>query len=108
MPKKLLKCCICNKEIVPDENDWDRGNNALPVKDGRCCDECNWSVVIPARLKKVKNKMDKKELIKRLKECENKGNEDAHIEADELLLQYIDDEEITTIWNKISSAFWYA
>jgi len=104
MPK--LKCCICKKEIIPNKIGWGRGNNALPVKDGRCCDECNWSVVIPARLKKVK--MDKKELIKRLKECENKGNEDAHIEADELLLQYIDDKEITTIWNKISSKFWYA
>lgn len=26
------------------------GNNAEPVNSGRCCDECNISVVIPARI----------------------------------------------------------
>ena len=30
---------------------WDQGNNAYPVKVGRCCDDCNWNQVIPARLK---------------------------------------------------------
>ena len=34
---------------------WDEGNNAQPIKDGRCCDACNWSVVVPVRLGAVIN-----------------------------------------------------
>ena len=40
-----LNCCICGREIVG------MGNNPSPVKDsGRCCNECNQLVVIPARI----------------------------------------------------------
>lgn len=35
-----MKCCICGKEIKEQES-----NNALPIKDGRCCNECNESVI---------------------------------------------------------------
>lgn len=38
-------CCFCGKHIEG------YSNNAQPVKDGACCDECNASIVIPARLK---------------------------------------------------------
>ena len=38
------KCCICGKEF----NGY--GNNALPIKDGTCCDKCNKVFVFPARL----------------------------------------------------------
>lgn len=39
-------CCICGKEFIG------YGNNPDPVeKSGRCCDECNATVVIPERLK---------------------------------------------------------
>ena len=41
-------CCICGKPFSG------HGNNAQPVKDGKCCDECNWNVVIPARIEKLK------------------------------------------------------
>ena len=54
-----MECSICNKEIkgrvvtaadgsqhVP----YERGNSAHPINNGRCCDECNHSVVVPARL----------------------------------------------------------
>ena len=44
-----MKCCICGDEI---ENK--TSNNAEPVKVGRCCDYCNQVVVIPARLKELK------------------------------------------------------
>jgi hypothetical protein len=27
------------------------GNNAYPVNDGRCCDDCNSTTVIPARIR---------------------------------------------------------
>jgi putative lipase involved disintegration of autophagic bodies len=52
-----MKCCICNKDIEvkrhPDTGEviWDQGNNADPVADGRCCDVCNSTEVIPARLR---------------------------------------------------------
>ena len=35
------------------------GNNAEPIKEGNCCDECNIKVVIPERLEKMK-KLNKK------------------------------------------------
>ena len=40
-------CVICGKEYDG------YGNNAQPVKDGKCCDKCNQEVVIPARIKKM-------------------------------------------------------
>tara|TARA_R110000824_G_scaffold196246_6_gene379434 strand:+ start:2522 stop:2791 length:270 start_codon:yes stop_codon:yes gene_type:complete len=51
-----MKCCICNGEIEKKKDPttgkvyWDGGENAQPVKDGRCCETCNWGVVIPARM----------------------------------------------------------
>ena len=50
MEKKT--CVICGKEFEG------YGNNAQPVKDGVCCDECNTSIVIPARLEKSGLKED--------------------------------------------------
>ena len=41
-------CIICGKEFEG------YGNNASPVADGICCDECNEKEVIPARLNKAK------------------------------------------------------
>lgn len=38
-------CCLCLDEITG------HGHNAAPVNDGRCCDDCNTYVVIPARVK---------------------------------------------------------
>jgi hypothetical protein len=38
-------CSICARPLTG------RGNNADPVAVGRCCDECNTRVVIPARRK---------------------------------------------------------
>lgn len=48
--KSDYKCSICGKEFIG----W--GNNAYPVNDGRCCDECNFKVVIPRRFIDLKNK----------------------------------------------------
>ena len=48
--RKIIKkeehiCCICGKKF----NGY--GNNPDPVKkEGRCCDDCNNTKVIPARL----------------------------------------------------------
>ena len=43
-----MNCSICNNKIN------DRfGNNAEPVNNGRCCNDCNSTVVIPARIKEM-------------------------------------------------------
>jgi len=39
-----MKCCICGKTFKG------YGNNAEPVKQGICCDECNMMIVIPERV----------------------------------------------------------
>jgi hypothetical protein len=47
-------CSICCGPLEPDPEKakiWAHGNNAQPVNDGRCCDRCDWLVVIPARLR---------------------------------------------------------
>ena len=45
-----MNCSICNNKI-----DGKFGNNAEPVNNGRCCSDCNFTVVIPARLKEMLN-----------------------------------------------------
>lgn len=42
---KNPKCCICNREC---ESAY--GNNSQPIRNGRCCDICNDTKVIPARI----------------------------------------------------------
>ena len=46
-----MKCCICKKEIEKIGT-WEGGNNAEPLKRGRCCDKCNKLVIIE-RLKRA-------------------------------------------------------
>lgn len=36
-------CSICGKRYKG------YGNNAKPVNDGRCCNDCNFKIVIPRR-----------------------------------------------------------
>jgi len=47
-------CSICQRplslENCQHEINTKHGNNAEPVNDGRCCDDCNYRVVIPARI----------------------------------------------------------
>ena len=62
---KIKVCCICAESIKPkylgkDQIDksvdwyWYDGNNAEPIADGRCCDSCNSTVVIPQRITDLK------------------------------------------------------
>lgn len=37
---KQKVCIMCGEEYSG------RGNNALPIKDGLCCDSCNYYVII--------------------------------------------------------------
>ena len=48
-----MKCSICKNPIVPEPiSGWKKGNNAWPINDGRCCDNCN-NIVVAARLNKL-------------------------------------------------------
>lgn len=42
-------CVICRNEIEQEF-----GNNAWPVQEGKCCDLCNATKVIPARISLIK------------------------------------------------------
>ena len=44
MSQDKNECCICKEEITG------YGNNPAPVAEGRCCDSCNATVVIPERI----------------------------------------------------------
>jgi hypothetical protein len=48
-----MKCSICKKEIIPDVVGWNKGHNAQPINNGRCCTDCNNSVVLTARIKEM-------------------------------------------------------
>jgi hypothetical protein len=50
--------------------------------------------------------MNKKCLIKELKECNGLGPEEGHLMADQLLLVFIGDPEVTAAFTAISK--WYA
>jgi hypothetical protein len=55
MATDMLTCSICMREFSPAIcfNDWtlQHGNNAAPVNTGKCCDICDETVVLPARIK---------------------------------------------------------
>jgi len=43
----MKKCSICEQRFIPS---YGKGNNAMPVNDGYCCDNCDREVVTPSRL----------------------------------------------------------
>jgi hypothetical protein len=51
---KTLECCICGEDIIAEAkakgNLWEGGHNPDPIKNGRCCDVCNYNKVVPARI----------------------------------------------------------
>jgi len=49
-----MKCCLCGNKIEG------YGNNAQPLKDGRCCDFCDTIKVIPHRIKLVLERYETK------------------------------------------------
>lgn len=48
--RKQKICSICGKSYEG------YGNNAQPVNNGRCCDKCNATVVIPRRIQEHQNR----------------------------------------------------
>jgi len=54
-------CCLCDKEYTG------YGNNPAPVaEEGRCCDECNTTQVVPARLAYVEREIKAKKWLQKL------------------------------------------
>jgi hypothetical protein len=52
-------CIICGSNIPPHKNEegvvyWEGGHNAEPYASGRCCDLCHDLLVIPSRLKQMR------------------------------------------------------
>ncbi len=47
-----MNCCLCHRKIER-KGTWIRGNNAEPLRKGRCCDICNETKVIQARLNRA-------------------------------------------------------
>ena len=53
--KTMSKCIICKKEMI------EKGNNPAPIKkmdEGLCCNSCNILLVLPARIKEVRNEIN--------------------------------------------------
>lgn len=50
--------------------------------------------------------MTKEELVEKLKACKNNATEEGHIEADCLLLEYINDPDVTAAFRALNK--WYA
>ena len=50
MENEIKICSICGNEY----EGW--GNNAEPLNGGKCCDNCNDRVVIPARINAIRGK----------------------------------------------------
>lgn len=50
---EIMDCVICNEPISSDPYGWSGGANAEPISSGRCCYDCDASVVIPYRIAQV-------------------------------------------------------
>lgn len=52
--KEVGTCSICGNIYTH----W--GNNAQPINNGRCCDNCNYMKVLPARIDEMRMKQRSK------------------------------------------------
>ena len=59
---RIMNCSICGDKIEVTSFGWIEGNNAEPVNDGRCCNTCNITVVLPARMEAIRT-YDREALI---------------------------------------------
>ena len=57
-----MDCSICKEPIEVTSYGWAEGSNAEPINDGRCCDTCDISVVLPARMEAIRTS-SREELI---------------------------------------------
>ena len=57
--EEVLNCDLCPRDIDIHRDStgkayWNQGHNAEPLAYGRCCDICNATKVVPARLEAVR------------------------------------------------------
>ena len=70
------KCVICHLPIAEMANSgWLGGNNALPVREGQCCDVCNATIVVPARLREFTARRQAARVEERLERNMREGKE---------------------------------
>lgn len=86
-------CCICHKPIKG------YGNNAEPVCSGRCCDKCNYEVVIPARIDAFRKTAKNESLTEDLEEEKSAEEKEQEAKKDEMV-EEVSDEEIEEIKEK--------
>ena len=53
--KTIEACILCDQPIRGF------GNNAQPIANGRCCDDCNRAFVIPVRIMRLARRIDRRE-----------------------------------------------
>ena len=54
-PIQGFTCCLCGNASIGWGENQQHGNNPGPLKDeGQCCDHCNATKIIPARIKKMR------------------------------------------------------
>jgi len=54
----MNRCCLCGKSFKGF------GNNAMPIKEGVCCDKCNAEKVVTERIKRIKEQ--EAEMVKQM------------------------------------------
>lgn len=86
-------CCICHKPIKG------YGNNAEPVCSGRCCDKCNYEVVIPARIDSFRKTAKNESLTEELEEEKPVEEKEQEAKKNEIV-EEVSDEEIEEIKEK--------
>jgi hypothetical protein len=59
-----FQCSICQRICEPPEHD------ARPVNEGRCCEVCNWGIVMPARTTKAEVMRQPWALVQLLRQLE--------------------------------------
>lgn len=92
-------CCICGKEFTG------YGNSPEPVKDeGVCCDDCNMTIVVPARLEKAGYRKVNEELFD--KEDENLFKETLD-EKQKELFDKLTEEDKALLINAEDMGYWF-
>lgn len=98
-------CSLCGRRIDKDEPALDVNTSPLYIKPAFVCGQCYEEV----RAKIRQEDSDKAlrfliELLKKLAELDNP--EDAHLQADIALLEYINNQEVTDAFDSIEK--WYS
>ena len=71
---KEQECSICSDKIYPEPvSNWDKGHNAYPVNEGRCCSICNDTIVTPVRIMMFFKDKEEREIFDEQKEKTRKA-----------------------------------